>query len=97
MQMLQQNSKSFELVNSKSLIFKLSFFSPDAQVEDVGLNLQMRYEPGRLERLIAITNFSKQEIRMLYQGFKQVSSAFYGMPSLAFRKPNWHLLISRSS
>lgn len=50
--------------------------STDTQItkssEDVGISLQMRYEPGRLERLMTITNFSKQEIRMLYQGFKSV-------------------------
>lgn len=31
---------------------------------------------ARLDKLIKITKFTKHEIRMLYQGFKQVSFLF---------------------
>lgn len=37
------------------------------------VDVHSRCEPGRLNKLMVLTKFSKHEIRMLYQGFKQAS------------------------
>ncbi|XP_076308199.1 A-type potassium channel modulatory protein KCNIP1-like isoform X2 [Tachypleus tridentatus] len=42
----------------------------ESDTEDEHLNVT-RYKPERLETLCKATNFSKQEIRLMYQGFKQ--------------------------
>jgi hypothetical protein len=43
----------------------------DTDYEDDGLETLKRYKPRSLDELASRTKFSKKEIQLIYQGFKQ--------------------------
>lgn len=58
---------------AKSKILKIWFFSicSDSDFDDDGLETLKRYKPRSLDELASRTKFSKKEIQLIYQGFKQ--------------------------
>lgn len=46
-------------------------FCLDTDFDDDGLETFKRYKPRSLDELASRTKFSKKEIQLIYQGFKQ--------------------------
>ena len=51
-----------------------------------------------LQELLRITKFTKQEIKMMYRGFKQVREGYYVLPlyHIIAKKKDFYLLASRN-
>ena len=54
------------------LIYIELFLLIDDDFDDNDLFVFARHKPGELEHLCKETKFTKKEIRLIYQGFKQV-------------------------
>lgn len=50
---------------------KQNLISLDTDFDDDGLETFKRYKPRSLDELASRTKFSKKEIQLIYQGFKQ--------------------------
>jgi hypothetical protein len=58
-------------MNNRNYLFIFSIL--DNELDDNDLFIFTRYKPGGLDNLCKATHFNKKEIRLMYQGFKQVS------------------------
>ncbi|XP_065556893.1 calsenilin-like isoform X1 [Artemia franciscana] len=49
----------------------MASYPTDAELDEIAFRVQIRYQPEELEKLEKKTNFSRQEIQIIYRGFKQ--------------------------
>lgn len=59
------------MANRRALTTYRSLLRLDTDYDDDGLESFKRYKPRSLDELASRTKFSKKEIQLIYQGFKQ--------------------------